>query len=270
MLTGGVTYTITGTQFNGLSGGSAFGDESQNATNYPLVRITNGATGHVFYAKTHGNSTMGVATGSALTYTSFDVPNLIEAGASTIQVVANGIPSAPVSVTVVSTAPAIASISPNSGASSGGNSVVITGTNFDSLTTVSFGGTAATVKSVTSTSLTAIVPAHAAGAVTVSVTNSTGQAATLNNGYTYVAVLTIKSVSPTSGSRFGGTNVTITGTNFVSGATVTFGGNRASVQSLSATTIRVRTAAHATGTVSVTVTDLSGQSATLNNAYAYR
>jgi hypothetical protein len=44
----GSSYQITGTQFNGLTQASAYGDESQNATNYPLVRLTNQATGHVF------------------------------------------------------------------------------------------------------------------------------------------------------------------------------------------------------------------------------
>ena len=39
------------------------GDENETATNYPLVRIKNVATGHVFYAKTHDHSTMAVATG---------------------------------------------------------------------------------------------------------------------------------------------------------------------------------------------------------------
>ena len=47
------------------SQGAAYGDDAQAATNYPLVRITNNATGHVFYARTHDHSTMGVATGSA-------------------------------------------------------------------------------------------------------------------------------------------------------------------------------------------------------------
>ena len=58
------------------------------------------ATGHVFYARTHDHSTMGVATGSATVSTNFDVPATMESGASTLEVVANGIPSAPVSVTV--------------------------------------------------------------------------------------------------------------------------------------------------------------------------
>lgn len=99
-VTRGTTYKITGTQFNGLSQAAAFGDEYQTATNYPLVRITNNATGHVFYAKTHGHSTMGVATGSKIVSTNFDVPASAETGASSLQVVANGIPSVAVSVTV--------------------------------------------------------------------------------------------------------------------------------------------------------------------------
>ncbi len=96
----GSTYKISGTQFNGLSQAAAFGDEYQTATNYPLVRITNNATGHVFYAKTHDHSTMGVATGTRIVSTNFDVPAGMETGASTLVVVANGIPSQPVSVTV--------------------------------------------------------------------------------------------------------------------------------------------------------------------------
>ena len=99
-VTRGSTYQISGQQFNGLSQANAFGDEFQTATNYPLVRITNGATGHVIYAKTHDHSTMGVATGTATVSTNFDVPAGAETGASTLVVVANGIPSKPVSVTV--------------------------------------------------------------------------------------------------------------------------------------------------------------------------
>jgi hypothetical protein len=95
-----MTYQISGTQFNGLSQAAAFGDEFQTATNYPLVRITNSSTGHVFYAKTHDHSTMAVATGSKIVSTNFDVPTGIETGASTLVVVANGIPSAAVNITV--------------------------------------------------------------------------------------------------------------------------------------------------------------------------
>ncbi|MBV9233199.1 MAG: hypothetical protein JO030_04090, partial [Candidatus Eremiobacteraeota bacterium] len=99
-ITAGKTYEIEGTQFNGLSQASSFGDEYQNATNYPLVRITNKKTHHVYYARTHDHSTMGVATGRKRVWTYFDVPKGIEAGASTVEVVANGISSNPVAITV--------------------------------------------------------------------------------------------------------------------------------------------------------------------------
>jgi hypothetical protein len=99
-ITRGTTFQIFGTQFNGLSQANSFGDELQTFTNYPLVRIKNNATGHVFYARTHDHSTMGVRTGNATVSTNVDVPAGMETGASTLQVVANGIASAPFSVTV--------------------------------------------------------------------------------------------------------------------------------------------------------------------------
>lgn len=98
-LTHGSTYTIAGTLFNGVSQANAYGDDDQQATNYPLVRIQNSATGHVFYARTHDHSFMGVASMATVT-TMFDVPTGIELGASMLEVVTNGIPSQPVAVTV--------------------------------------------------------------------------------------------------------------------------------------------------------------------------
>ncbi len=99
-VTRGQSYQLSGTQFNGLNQGAAFGDEFDTHTNYPLVRITNTSTGHVFYARTHDHSTMGVATGTAIVSTNFDVPAGMETGASKLEVVANGIPSTAVAITV--------------------------------------------------------------------------------------------------------------------------------------------------------------------------
>ena len=96
----GKTYVAKGTQFNGLSEGGAYGDDAQAATNYPLVRITNNSTGHVFYAPTKNHSSMGVATGNALVTTHFTVPVGIELGASKLQVVANGIASTAVNINI--------------------------------------------------------------------------------------------------------------------------------------------------------------------------
>jgi hypothetical protein len=99
-LTRGTTAVIRGRQFNGLSQAVQYGDDAQAATNYPLVQIQNNAHGDVRYARTHGHSTMGVATGTTIVSTSFDVPSDTRVGTSQIVVVANGIASAPVSTTV--------------------------------------------------------------------------------------------------------------------------------------------------------------------------
>jgi hypothetical protein len=99
-VTRGQTYHTIGRGFNGWSQAASFGDEFQTATNYPLVRIVNNATGHVFYARTHDHSTMGIATKSFPTYTYFDVPANMETGASKMYVVANGFQSNAMPLTV--------------------------------------------------------------------------------------------------------------------------------------------------------------------------
>jgi len=98
-VTRGKTYTVGGTQLNGITQGAMFGDDAQSATNYPLVLITNNSTGHKFYARTHGFSTMSIAPGKAST-AKFDVPAGMETGGSTLQVIANGIASAALAITV--------------------------------------------------------------------------------------------------------------------------------------------------------------------------
>jgi len=96
----GGTYTVSGTQFNGLTQGAYYGDEAQSATNYPLVVITNTQTAHKFFARTHSFSTMSVATGADTVSTDFDVLPGTEQGYSTLVVIANGIPSAAVDIIV--------------------------------------------------------------------------------------------------------------------------------------------------------------------------
>lgn len=99
-VTAGTTYKIQGVRFNGMSQASMYGNENQCATNYPLVRIINNSTNHVFYCRTHDHSFMGVASDRDV-YTFFDVPAGIESGKSVLEVVVNGIPSKRVSVKVL-------------------------------------------------------------------------------------------------------------------------------------------------------------------------
>lgn len=95
----GSTYRLVGRGFNGVSQGAAYGDDAQAATNYPLVRITNNRTGHVFYARTHDHSSMAVASDETVS-TNFDVSNAQESGASVLEVVVNGHASQKLPVTV--------------------------------------------------------------------------------------------------------------------------------------------------------------------------
>ena len=78
-------------------GSAAYGDDAQAATNFPLVRIINLKTSHVFYSRTHNHSSMAVASRSVVS-TYFDVPAVQEKGPSLLEVVANGIASEPVYV----------------------------------------------------------------------------------------------------------------------------------------------------------------------------
>ena len=98
----GQTYAISGTLFNGVSQGAFYGDDGEWATNYPLVRIIQGPA--VTYARTHNHSSMGVAMPDTVVTTYFDVPsNLILGPGTILEVVANGVPSAPLTLNVVST-----------------------------------------------------------------------------------------------------------------------------------------------------------------------
>ena len=90
----GKSYLLEGIRLNGMSQASAFGDEDQDATNYPLVRLINVATAHVFYARTHDHSSMAVAS-DRISSTHFDLPASVETGLSRFEAVANGIASQP-------------------------------------------------------------------------------------------------------------------------------------------------------------------------------
>ncbi len=81
---------------------------------------------------------------------------------------------------------------------------------------------------------------------------------------------TVTSVSPNNGSTAGGTAVTITGTKFVAGAVVAFGGKAATnVVVVSETQISAMTPAGSAGVVTVAVTNTGGPSGNLANGFSY-
>jgi len=79
----------------------------------------------------------------------------------------------------------------------------------------------------------------------------------------------VTGISPSSGSAAGGTPVTLTGKNFVAGATVSFGGAAAVVTTVNATTIAAKTPAHKQGAVNIVVTNPDGQSGTFASGFIY-
>jgi hypothetical protein len=98
-LTRGQSASLSGIQLAGLSQGSSYGDDVQSATNFPLVRVTNLKTGVVTYARTSLWSSVSIAPGASSS-TDFVLPKSTPAGPSTLVVVANGISSQPIPVTV--------------------------------------------------------------------------------------------------------------------------------------------------------------------------
>jgi hypothetical protein len=95
----GQAGSLSGTQLAGLDPGAAYGDDVQDATNFPLVRITNDKSSVVTYARTSNWTSVSIAP-SASSSTKFSIPGTTPAGASTLVVVANGIASPPVPVTI--------------------------------------------------------------------------------------------------------------------------------------------------------------------------
>ncbi len=160
--------------------------------------------------------------------------------------------------------PTVSALSPGGGLTTGGTTVTITGANFVvGGTTVAFGASSATrISCSSSLSCTATSPAHAMGIVDVTVTTRAGTSATSSADqffYSTPPPPVVYAVSPNTGLTTGGTAVTITGTNFIGGAMVTFGGTPATgITVVSATEITVTSPGHAAGTFDVTVTTAGG------------
>jgi hypothetical protein len=159
--------------------------------------------------------------------------------------------------------PTITSISPTSGPVSGGQTVTVNGTNFTGATAVNFGikpGTSVNVLS--STQLTVVSPAHAAGTVAIRVVTPGGTSAlTPADRYKYAAPA-ITSIAPTSGPLSGGQTVTVRGTDFTGATAVKFGATPGtSLVVVSATKLTVVSPAHAAGVVPIRVTTPDGTSA---------
>ncbi|HEV3263899.1 MAG TPA: IPT/TIG domain-containing protein [Acidimicrobiales bacterium] len=161
------------------------------------------------------------------------------------------------------------SVTPNTGPTTGGTSVVIVGDGFDANSGsihdgVFFGGVPATgITDINSRVIDAISPPGAVGLVDVTVEGTLGITSPnpQADGFTYFAPPTVTGVSPDNGVPAGGTSVTITGTGLSGATAVHFGVNLATGVTCSATSCTVTAPAGSAGTVDVTVTTPRGTSA---------
>lgn len=169
-------------------------------------------------------------------------------------------------------APTVSAVVPGQGSYLGGTAITITGTGFLAGAGVTIGGTAATgITVVSATQITATTPAGVVGAAVVRVTNTDGQAGTLGGAFTYLGPPPmVASVSPVSGTSLGDTLITITGTDLVSGATVSVGGVAATnVTWVSSVQLTAKTPARTAGAATIVVTNPDAQTGSLPAGYAY-
>jgi len=229
--TGGTAVTITGSGFTGATGVTFGGTPGANVTVVDDTTITVTTPGHA-------------------------------PGAVDVVVTTPAGPSAPggFTFTPVVGPPAIGTITPDHGPETGGTAVTITGSGFTGATGVTFDGIAGTAFTVVDpNTITVTTPAHAAGPSDVIVQSPNGESAP--GAFTFDPIPTISSVAPTSGPETGGTEVTVTGTNFTGATGVTFGGDAGTAFTVvNDTTITVTTPAHAPGAVDVIVQHPNGDS----------
>ena len=240
---GSTPVTITGTYFAGATGVSIGGTAATSV-------IVGGGTG-----------------GTQITCTT---PAGI-AGTASVLVTTAGGTNAANSLYRYAAVPTVTSISVSRGSTSGGNVVILTGTNFTGASGVTIGGTGASLVSVDSdTQITCTTPAHSAGNASVLVTTPGGTSAT-NSLFTFVLPPTVSSISATSGTANGGTSVTISGANFANATSVTIGGTAAtgvSVASDGNSLTCTTPPAGSAGAASVLVTTPGGTNAA-NGLYTY-
>ncbi len=101
LYTGSVNNVLYGKQLNGLSQACMYGDDAQQATNYPLVQLKDVNSGIVWWAKTHDDSSSTIAP-NAVGYTKFDLNPKMPSGTFDLTVITNGIPANTVRVNVQS------------------------------------------------------------------------------------------------------------------------------------------------------------------------
>ncbi len=222
----------------------------------------------VVASATQLTATLTIATGATLGTRDATVTNSV-GGSSTLAA----------GFTVAGAAVTLSSVTPNQGVPGAVVPVTINGSGFATGATLSVGGTGVTVSNVTvgsATQVTAtltIASGAALGARDVTVTNSGGGSGTLTAGFAVVSAVAVSTVTPNQGTPGATVPVTITGSGFAAGATVSLSGTGITVSNLAVTSATQLTATltiasgAALGARNVTVTNSGGPSSTLTGGF---
>ena len=171
-------------------------------------------------------------------------------------------------------APAITSLSTNSGPTGGGTVITITGTSFSpnlGLDTVTIGGLVAPIQSVSLDGTQLVVQTPVGDGTNLPVLVTVAGQASNSASFSYAAP-TVTSISPAHGPATGGTPITIFGSSFGASPAVTIGGINAAFLSVNVneTQLVVAVPAGAGAGLDVVVTDsVTKQSASLAKAFSY-
>jgi len=247
------TQTAGGTGTGGAtSGSSGHGGNGGNASG--SVTVGGGGGGGGWYGGAGGAGYTGGGGGSG-----YVASSAITSSLKTGMQSGNGI------VTITYAGPVVTKVSPALGVIAGGSLVTIRGVDLSSATTVLFGSVAGRKLTVVSpTELTVKSPPQSfvgIGTVDVLVKEPSGTSGRFAaDRFTYLAPPTMTSLTPGSGPTTGRTLATLVGSNFQDVLSVTFGTAKATVVSINAshTKMTVKTPAHASGYVTVTVSTLAG------------
>jgi hypothetical protein len=159
------------------------------------------------------------------------------------------------------------SFSSASGTTQGGVTFGISGTNLLNVNTVTIGGVAATITAKTATSITLTTPAGTVGTKDVVITTY-GHTVTSSNAYTYLPLLTVTTLSVTSGPVGGGTSTVITGTNLSSVTVAKIGGANATRSTNTSTSLTITTPSGSAGAQDLLLTNANG-TITVIGAFTY-
>jgi alpha-tubulin suppressor-like RCC1 family protein len=167
--------------------------------------------------------------------------------------------------------PVLMSVSPALGPTAGGTAITIDGQYFHSTATVEVDGVNCPVTSRTAdTQIVCTTPSGSAATVAVRVTNPDADFAEDPVAFTYLNPPAVASVLPDRSKETGGVTITITGTDFVTGATVEVDGTPCTSPTVvDPMTITCDTPAHAVGNSTITVINPDLQEADLSTPFTY-